>query len=204
MNKSLTMLSLLVSLFFIGCAGQPLPTSVVQDIENTYDGIQSYSAEIENRLDGDRFDVDQEWYLSVQKPDKYKRVVVKINDEELNPPAVEICDGSSYYSSESGNTETYSCENLVKETFGIIEKLNVFSSDLYDSAVTPDGGNYRVEIAFKGQQAETEIWVDGESYLIERVRYRTPQADGSTSIRTEVYKNVRLNQNFGSDEFKIP
>ena len=204
MNKSLTTIIILFSLFLGGCAGQPLPDHVKSDIQNTYDNIQSYSAEIENRLDGDRFEVDQEWHLSVQKPDKYKRVVVKINDADLNPPAIEICAGSTYYSSESGNKEVYKCENLVKETFGVIEKLNLFESSLYDSAVTPDGGNYRVEITFKGQQAETDIWVDGESYLIERVRYRTPQASGSTSIRTEVYKNIRLNQNFAQDEFNIP
>ena len=204
MKLSFFFATFFISLFIVGCAGQTLPPYIIEDIEETYENIQSYSAVIENRLEGDRFDVDQEWQLSVQKPDKYKRVLTKVNDEALEPPAVEICNGARLYNSDVGITEPYNCEKFVGQTFDVIEKLNSFSSDLYDSTLTLDNNNFKVKIIHVESGGETNIFVDKESYLIKNVMYRTSQSDGSVSIRNEVYKNIILNQNFDSDEFEIP
>ena len=196
-----------------GCTIQSLPEETIRDIQNNYDNINSYSAVIENRLEGDRFDVDQEWQLSVQKPDKYRKTIIKINDQNLNPVVTTICNGNTYYTDETGTGrivpegEHVSCEALVAETFAVMEKLNLFdNTEMYESSAELDGDSVKVTIRYINNppKSKTIIWANKNSYLIEKVEYKTQQLDDSVTTRTEFYKNVKLNENFELDEFIIP
>ena len=187
-----------------GCTLEEVPIEIQKEIQKVYSNIESYSAVVQNKLEGSRFEVDQEWELSIEKPDKYRRSVTKINDAPYEGH-YEICNGNTMYTLEEGKKSEmdYNCVGTVNTYLDMFSQLQYFTNkEIYESSAVYDRGSIRITISNIGQEGNVQIFVNPDNYLIKKVRYTTIQQDGSETIREEVYTDIVLNKKFSMDEFQ--
>lgn len=206
MKKIIAIITLLIGLTVLSsCTLEEVPIEIQKEIQDFYSNIESYSAVVQNKLEGSKFKVDQEWELSIVKPDKYRRSVTKINDAPYEGH-YEICNGDTLYTLEEGEQSEidYNCEGTVNGYLDMFSRLQYFSNkELYESSAVYDGKSIRITISHIGSEGNIQIFVNPNDYLIKKVKETTIQQDGSETIREEVYHQIVLNQ-VGTDEFEIP
>jgi len=187
-----------------GCTLEEVPIEIQKEIQDVYSNIESYSAVVQNKLGDSRFDVDQEWELSIEKPDKYRRSITKIIDVPYEGH-YEICNGDTLYTLEEGEQSEmdYNCEGTVNTYLDMFSQLQFFTNkEIYKSSAVYDGRSIRITIVHVGSEGNVQIFVNPNNYLIKKVKYTTIQQDGSKTTREEVYSDVELNKKFDIDEFQ--
>jgi outer membrane lipoprotein-sorting protein len=206
MKKTITIIFTLLMLltFLTGCTLEEVPIEIQKEIQGVYSNIGSYDAIVQNKLGGSKFEVDQEWELSIEKPDKYRKSVIKINDAPYEEH-YEICNENTMYTLEEGKQSEmdYNCEGTVNTYLDMFSQLQYFTDkDKYESSAVYDGSSIRITISHIGSDGTVHIFVNPDNYLIKKVKYTTIQQDGSKTTREEVYKNIELNKQFDMDKFQ--
>ncbi|MBW3020019.1 hypothetical protein KY334_01875 [Candidatus Woesearchaeota archaeon] len=195
---------LIILTFLVGCTSEEVPIEIQKEIQERYSNINSYSAVVQNRLGGSKFKVDQEWELSMEKPDKYRRSVTMITDSPYEGHS-EICVGDKMYTLSEGQKSeiNFNCAALVSTNLDMFSQLQHFSDkETYKSSAVYEDGDIKITIIHIESSGKSQVFVDPNNYLIKKVRYITSQAIGSDTVREEIYKDIKLNENFDPNEFK--